>query len=93
MNESTPITPKKRGTRSRRRPLLDRRELLGRLKPVAYDEGPAIPQHELEKLQLADTLLMLAGISHQSDYELCGEVAKHLLGHRPDPSSQEDDYK
>ncbi|MFC1596918.1 hypothetical protein ACFL5Q_03125 [Planctomycetota bacterium] len=89
-SSNTPARRKSRG--SRRRPILDRRELLTRLDKVEYDGGPAISKDELEKLQLVDTLLMLADVSHQTDYALCGEVARRLLGHRPDPTDEEDEF-
>ena len=73
--------------------LFDHRALLQKLDRVVYNDGPAIPKSEFEKLQLVDTLLLLADISHRTEYELCGEVAKRLLGQRPDPNEADADLE
>jgi hypothetical protein len=68
--------------------LINRAELLEHLKPIEYTGGSSATKEEFEKLNLTDMLLVLAEISHLSEYELCGKVAQHLLGSRPDVAAE-----
>ncbi len=52
--------------------------LLGRLRFTLPAEGPL--EEGLERLRLAPNLLLLAGIDHEREYELCRTVAERLLG-------------
>jgi hypothetical protein len=73
----------------RKQSLYDRERWLTALDPFSYEGGPVTAKGEFEKLNLADTLLALAEISHQTEYTLCGSVAQHVLGHRLDPDAED----
>lgn len=68
--------------------LINRTELLGHLKPIEFAGGSSVAKEDFEKLNLTDMLLVLADISHMNEYELCGKVAQHLLGNRPDAAAE-----
>lgn len=62
-----------------------RLELALRLDPI--EPEPDTLDEELEHLRLAPNLLLLARIDHEREYELCREIAWHLLGRDPEPPS------
>ncbi len=64
---------------------LDRTALVQRLDPVRYEKKPDADRTQLEKMNLAGSLLDLAKINHESIYSLCRDVARHLLGEVPEP--------
>ncbi|HEX3657503.1 MAG TPA: hypothetical protein VHV55_17060 [Pirellulales bacterium] len=67
---------------------LNRRRLLERLEAIKY-EPEERKQDEFEQLSLANTLLGLAKINHEQEYEACRGVAQHVLGTVPEPSDDE----
>jgi hypothetical protein len=66
------------------KPLLDRRALLERLERI---EPPSTEtaDDELETLGMGSSLLALAGLNHEREYERCRALAAHLLRTVPEP--------
>jgi len=64
---------------------LNKMELVKRLEPIRYQRKPDAERDQLEKMNLAGSLLDLAKISHESIYTLCRDIARHLLGEVPEP--------
>jgi hypothetical protein len=63
---------------------LDRRKLLAKLERIK-DEQEHREEDPLQKMSLADALLGLARVNHETEHSLCSDVAKHLLGQVPEP--------
>jgi hypothetical protein len=62
--------------------LPDATKLLERLARI--DPGDEPEQFgQLRSLSLAASLLSLAEIDHEREYQLCAALARHLLGHVP----------
>ena len=61
-------------------------ELLERIQP---EETKKERLDELSQLNLADSLLMLAELDHEREYNICRSVALHLLGMIPEPDDAE----
>ena len=59
--------------------------LVQRLERVKYEKKPGQDQDQIEKMNLAGSLLDLAKINNESIYVLCRDVALHLLGEVPEP--------
>jgi hypothetical protein len=74
--------------RRRKRELLNREQLLAQLEPVSFTGGSAEAKEAFERLNLSDMLLVLADVSHPTEYAWCGQVALHLLGVRPDADAE-----
>jgi hypothetical protein len=49
-----------------------------RLEPSDPEEDDL--DQELDRLRLASNLLLLAGIDHRREFEICQSSARHLLG-------------
>lgn len=64
---------------------LDKRALVERLERIRYQKKPDAERDQLEKMNLAGSLLDLAKISHESIYRLCRDTARHLLREVPEP--------
>lgn len=71
---------------------LDRLRLLERLEPIDLGEERPDEEGYLQRMSLSATLLTLANIDHESEYELSRAVAKHLLGHVHEPEELGLDY-
>ena len=69
--------------------ILDRGQLLQRLEPIIYRGGRSVAHEEFEKLSLTEMLLVLAGISHETEFGWCGDVAEHAVGSRPIVDAEE----
>ena len=65
---------------------LDRKALLARLDPVGQGDDDEQLMAELEQLNMAGSLLLLANINPEQEYNVCRAVAQHLLGvvHEPE---------
>lgn len=61
----------------------DPAELLRRLDRINPEEDPA-QLRDLRTLSLAASLLHLAEIDHEREYQLCAALAAHLLGELPE---------
>jgi len=71
---------------------LDRQHLLERLEEIRYEPQDDRSRDELAKLSLAGSLLQLAQLTPDREFELCRSVTMHLLGRVPEPDiDQEDD--
>jgi len=64
---------------------VDKMTLVKRLEAIRYQKKPDAERDQLEKMNLAGSLLDLAKISHDSIYVLCRDIARHLLGEVPEP--------
>jgi hypothetical protein len=64
---------------------VDRLSLLERLEPLTLDEERSDEEIYLQRMSLSATLLTLAEIDHEREYQLCRSVAKHLLDHVHEP--------
>ena len=64
---------------------LDRKKLLEQLPSVKYKKTEGKEIDFLEKMSLSRTLLALAEIDHEHEYELCRSIAEHLLENVPQP--------
>ena len=64
---------------------LNKLALLGRLPDIPHEETSFGQDDELRQMSLGAALLMLAEINHDHEYELCREVARHLLGKAREP--------
>jgi hypothetical protein len=62
----------------------DRESILDRLEPIRYapEERRDL---QLEQTSLAGTLLALAEVNHEREYEVCRAAALHLLGKIDEP--------
>ncbi len=58
----------------------DRRALIERLEPIRYEPSEDPSADSLEQVGLGGSLLLLARIDHESEFRLCHDVARHLLG-------------
>jgi hypothetical protein len=59
-------------------------EMLGKLPRIVFEEGKEKQIRELNQINLADSLMMLADIDHEREYSMCKAVARHLLGQVPE---------
>ena len=64
---------------------VDRIRLLERLEPIEAEAERSDEEAYLERMSLSATLLTLAEVDHEREYQLCRAVAKHLLGHVHEP--------
>lgn len=71
---------------------VDRLSLLERLEPVRPEEERSDEEAYLQRMSLSATLLTLAEIDHEREYQLCRSVAKHVLGHVYEPEELELDH-
>ncbi len=60
-------------------------QLLEHLKKVTFEEDKKEGIDELSRVSMADSLLMLAELDHEREYNICRDIAKHLLGKVPEP--------
>jgi len=65
--------------------LLNRKKLLEQLPSVKYEKTEGKNRDFFEKMSLSRTLLALAEIDHEHEYELCRSIAAHLLENVPQP--------
>ena len=70
---------------------LNRDDLVKQLEPIKYSEDKWIGDSLLEQMSFAASLLKLADIDHEKEYELCHGVAEHLLPEVPEPDVFEQD--
>ena len=64
---------------------LDKLALVEQLDPVAYEKDENRDQDQVGRMNLAGHLLLLAGLDHERQYELCRLLAHHLLETVPEP--------
>lgn len=64
---------------------VDKGLLLKKLPRIVYEKSEDAAKDRLEQMSLAGTLLTLAQIDHDREYEICRTVAEHLLGRNPEP--------
>jgi hypothetical protein len=64
---------------------IDKRALIEKLPRIKYVPDARRDQDRFDHVSLAGTLLMLAEITHESEYALCRSLAEHLLGAVPEP--------
>lgn len=69
----------------RRKPV-DRGRLLQQLELVELGRERLDEESYLARMSLGATLLTLAEIDHEREYELARDAAKHLLGHVHEPA-------
>jgi hypothetical protein len=65
--------------------ILNRDDLVKQLEPIKYSEEEWTGDPLLEQMSFAASLLKLADIDHEKEYELCHSVAEHLLPEVPEP--------
>jgi len=70
---------------------LDRSALIGRLDRVRYEKDDDREQEQVGRLNLAGHLLLLAGLDHERQYEMCRLLAQHLLETVPEPDDSAPD--
>jgi hypothetical protein len=58
---------------------------LERLERIRYEEKKDLEEGGLGQMSLASSILALAEINHEREYDICREVAQHLLGEVPEP--------
>ncbi len=69
---------------------LDKAALLRRLEPIKYEpSNKENEDDEAVEVSLGDSLLTLTGIKHEQEWQLCREVALHLLGEVPEPDDDD----
>lgn len=68
---------------------LDREALLKKLPPITAEAAETAEQDELEQVEMAPSLLTLAELNHQGEYDLACAVALHFLGHVPAPDDSD----
>jgi len=59
--------------------------LLAKLEPIRYEKSEEKGELAAEQMTLAGSLLLLAHINHDKEYQLCRSVAEHLLKTVPEP--------
>lgn len=64
---------------------LNQESWLSRLEPIKYDGEASEEQANLEQMGLASALLTIAGITPEQEFNLCRDVALHLLGELNEP--------
>lgn len=64
---------------------LNKRALLERLPRIEYTKPENRDGERFDQVSLSGALLMLAEISHESEFGLCRSVAEHLLNEVPEP--------
>jgi hypothetical protein len=70
---------------------LNKKELLDRLEPVELQEKEETADSILEEMNLGASLLKLAEIDHESEYQLCRSIAERLLENVPEPDDLDTD--
>jgi len=70
---------------------IDRRELLGRLERVKYEDEKSGGEDPFGKLTISEAMLSVAEIDAEHEYGLCRRVAEHLLGAVPEPEEVDQD--
>ena len=70
---------------------LDKKALLERLERIKHEPEADRQEDAARQMNLASVLLELAGVSHESEYALCRNVAEHLLGEVPEPDEIDSD--
>jgi hypothetical protein len=63
---------------------IDKMALLKALEPIALDRADSKDQAATQ-LSLGSALRQLADLTHEREYTLCTDAAKHLLGTVPEP--------
>jgi hypothetical protein len=58
---------------------------LERLERIRYEEKEDLEEGSLEQMSLASSILALAEINHEREYDICRSLAQHLLGKVPEP--------
>jgi len=71
--------------------MLNREKILERLARIEYQKDEEDREEQLGQMNLAGVLLPLAKIDHEHEYELCHDVAKHILGVVPEPDEEDFD--
>jgi hypothetical protein len=55
------------------------------LKQVTFEEDKKDRADDFSQVSMADSLLMLAELDHEREYNMCRAIAQHLLGQVPEP--------
>jgi hypothetical protein len=66
-------------------PQLDKSALLDKLPPIKYARPEKSESDRFDQVSLASSLLLLAELGHEQEYNLCCATAEHLLGEVPEP--------
>lgn len=69
----------------------DKTGWLRRLPPTEPDED-STEQEYLERTTLSASMLKLASIGHESEYDTCRDAAEHMLGAVPEPYELEEGW-
>lgn len=64
---------------------IDRRALIEQLDRVTHVKEENREQEQAGRVNLAGHLLLLAGLDHERQYEMCRLLAQHLLETVPEP--------
>ena len=64
---------------------LDKMALIQKLPRLQREKSASQEQDRFDQASLANALLMLAEISHETEYVLCRSLTEHLLGQVPEP--------
>ncbi len=59
--------------------------LLEQLERIEYQRKDSHEEIQAEQMNLAGSLLLLTGINHEHEYEVCTQLASHLLEKLPTP--------
>ena len=60
---------------------------LGRLEKPSHEKSKEFEESSLEEMHLGSVLKTLARLEPENEYDLCRDVAKHLLGEVPVPEN------
>jgi hypothetical protein len=64
---------------------LNKRSLLQKLDKPVYDADSEEQQLQMNQMNLAKSLSVLAEMSHETEFSACESAAAHLLGAVPEP--------
>ncbi len=66
-------------------------QLLESLERVTFEEDKKDREGEFSQVNMAGSLLLLAELDHEHEYNLCRAIAQHLLGQIPEPDDADFD--
>ena len=64
---------------------IDKIHLLKQLKTIEYEPEKGQDDTMLEEMNMSKSLLKIAHIDHENEYQICRSVAEHLLNTVPEP--------